>query len=262
MLTIQPTGITNNNFSKHPVFKGEDNILDEQTYNKKKFYYANQKNECDKILNDQYVPDGMKKGVKICKVASEGILEGWAVTWAATEGAKFAKSSVLKAINSKFAKSTAKAMKPLKTGIQHSARNIGKSFTKGIENFKKSNFVTKVADKIDKAEKSLNKSAPGRLVVKFISGIGKCFKALGNVISTVTHKLVQPFKKLTYDKAAKATAATLGVGSGAAGAYNAAREEIIKDKAVKSNNNTSKNKADDYADEIDNIQEQLVEDAE
>lgn len=262
MLTIQPTGITQNS-SKVLAFKGEDNLLDEETYNKKRSFYNNQKDECDEILNDQYVPEGMKKGVKICKIASEGILEGWAVTWAAAKGAKIAKSSVVKALNSKVAKGAGEIFKPLGKGIKEAGKNLRASILKGFNNFKESKFITNISKQLTKLETKLDKSSAGKVVVNIVKGIGKGFKAVGNGISTLAHKIAQPFKKLTYEKATKAGSTTLGVGSGIAGAYNAAREPEKNNEKTERNDRFKENTTDhDFADEVERYEQELVEDEE
>ena len=80
MLTIQP------NFTRNTAFRGEKAFVDQETYEAKKKYYKDKQREFNEILDDENIPEGMKKGAKVCKVASEGILEGWAVAWGASKG--------------------------------------------------------------------------------------------------------------------------------------------------------------------------------
>lgn len=249
MLTVQPK--FTNQSSYKTSFKGESDLINEEKYNEKKSYYQNQKMEFDKIINDEYVPEGMKKGAKVFKVASEGILEGWAVTWAATKGGKCLKSGYLKAANSKFAKWATEMLKPLGKGLKKSSKNIKTSLLKGLENIKTSKLVTKTTNFFSKAEETLNKTKLGQVVVATIKGIGKAFKAVGKAISYIAHKIAEPFKKVTYDKATKATASTLGVGSGIAGAYSAARKESKE---------TTSDMDKDFADEVEDFNENLAKD--
>lgn len=242
MLTVQPK--FTNQSSYKTSFKGEADFINEDKYNEKKAYYQNQKIEFDNIINDEYVPEGMKKGAKVFKVASEGILEGWAVAWGATKGGKFLKAGFVKAANSKFAKWASNMLSPIGKGIKKSANNIKTSFVKGLENIKTSKFVKNTSKKITKAEENLNKTALGKGLVTVIKTIGKGFKAVGKLISNIGKKIAKFCKNITYDKASKATASTLGVGSGIAGAYSAARDEIKKAEAKKDVEN-------DYLDELE-----------
>lgn len=254
MLTIQPR--FTNQSSYNTSFKGDNDFITEDKYNEKKNYYGNQKLEFDKIINDEYVPEGMKKGAKAFKVISEGVLEGWAVAWGATTGGKFLKTGLLKAYNSKFAKWASKMLSPISQGIKKSSKNFKTSFSKGIENIKTSKFVKNISAKLTKAEESLNKTTLGKALVTGIKYIGKAFKAVGKVISMIGSKIKAFTKNMTYEKASKATASTLGVGSGVAGAYSAAREEIKKDKSekdIRSNN--------DYTDEVENFNENLAKES-
>ena len=248
MLTVQPK--FTNQSSYKTSFKGDSDFINESKYNEKKSYYENKKSEFDKIINDEYVPEGMKKGAKVFKIASEGILEGWAVTWAAAKGGKFLKAGYLKAASSKFTKRATEMLKPLGKGLKKSSRNIKISLLNGLDKIKTSKLLTKTTSFFNKAEETLNKTKLGQVVVATVKGIGKALKAVGKAISSITHKIAEPFKKVTYDKAAKATASTLGVGSGIAGAYSAARKET---------NDTASNK--DYADEVEDFNEDLTKDS-
>ena len=214
MLTIQPR--FTQQASRAIPFRGNEEYLNEETYNQKKSYYQRQKEGFEEILNDEYVPDGMKKGAKVCKIASEGILEGWAVTWAATKGGKFLKSTFVKALNSKFAKWTAEMLSPVGKGLKTSAQKLMESLSNKTTNIKQSKFVNKLLE-------NLNKTKAGQLVLNAAKTVGKGLKTALTFVKNLGQKIISPLKDLTYDKAAKATARTLGVGSGLAGAYSAAR---------------------------------------
>lgn len=248
MLTVQPK--FTNQSSYKTAFRGDNNFITEDKYNEKKDYYENQKLEFDKIINDEYVPESMKKGAKAFKVISEGVLEGWAVAWGATTGGKFLKSGFTKLINSKSAKWAEKMFSPISQGIKKSSKNFKTSFTKGVENIKTSKFVTNVSAKLAKAEESLNKTTLGKALVTGIKYIGKAFETVGKFISKIGSKIKDFANKMTYEKASKATASTLGVGSGVAGAYSAAREEVKKAKNENDEKNDFSSEVEDYNDDL------------
>lgn len=234
MLKVQPTNIMHSS-SRTPSFKGGDIGIDEQTYNEKKNYYTKQNREFDEILQDQYVPEGMKKGVKVFKIVSEGILEGWAVAWAASKGAKFAKSGINKIFNSKTLETFAKITKPLRKGIADTGENVKTHIVKLGTKIKNSEFVTNLSEKAANITEKMQNNSVGKFTLKIGSGIKKCFQALKNTITTVAQKVADSFKKITFEKATKGSAATLGVGAGLAGAYNAAREDFIKNEKDNTN---------------------------
>lgn len=214
MLTIQPR--FTQQASRTVPFRGNEEYLNEETYNQKKSYYQRQKEGFEEILNDENVPAGMKKGAKIFKVVSEGILEGWAVTWAATKGGKILKSTFVKALNSKFAKWTAEMLSPVGKGLKTSAQKFMESLSNKTTDLKQSKLVNKLLE-------NLNKTKAGQFVLNAAKTVGKGLKTALTFVKNLGQKIISPLKDLTYDKAAKATARTLGVGSGLAGAYSAAR---------------------------------------
>lgn len=207
MLSIQPNQISQT-ASKYQTFKGSSCVLDEETYANRRSYYENQKHECDELLEDQYLPKGFKNAVKVGKVVSEGILEGWAVAWAATKGAKFSKNIGLKVIDSKFAKNIAKMFGNLAEFVK----------------VKSSPLTKKLGENFETVINKLDTNKYGKYVVKGLKAINNGFKAVKAVVTTVLEKL--GVKNFTYEKATKATATTLGVGSGLAGAYNAGKENF------------------------------------
>ena len=214
MLTIQPR--FTQQASRTVQFRGNEEYLNEETYNQKKSYYQRQKEGFEEILNDENVPAEMKKGAKVFKIASEGILEGWAVTWAATKGGNILKSSFIKAANSKFAKWAAEMLSPVGKGLKTSAQKLMESLSNKTTNIKQSKFVNKLLE-------NLNKTKAGQFVLNAAKTVGKGLKTALTFVKNLGQKIISPLKDLTYDKAAKATARTLGVGSGLAGAYSAAR---------------------------------------
>lgn len=223
MLTIQPK------YTQHsPVvlsFKSAEDTA-EQRYETKTKYYEKQVEEFDNMLKDKHTPSSFKKIAKIFKVISEALLEGWAVMWGASKGAKIIKTSVINETTSKVAKEAKHIFSPLLKGLKKTASNITTSMSKGIDNLKQTKFATNLSEKMTKLTEKLDGTTVGHYIVKGLRAIGKFFKAVGRLITLGAKKVAEPFKKTNveavYDKVSKATATTLGVGAGAAGAYNAA----------------------------------------
>lgn len=198
MLAIQPTGISQT-ASKYQNFKGESYALDDETYSNKRRYYESQRDECDELIEDKYLPRSVKNAVKVGKVVAEGSLEGWAVAWAATKGAKFSKTMVVKILNNKMIKNLASKVGDLgslaKVKSAPLLKDLGAKYTKLLDKLGQDKYGKYLANGIKGAEK-------------------------------ITNKIGTTLKGFTYDKATKITATTLGVGSGLAGAYNAGKENF------------------------------------
>lgn len=209
MLTIQPTSITHS--AKPMAFKGD---FDEVAYNHRKDYYAHQKEECDEILENQYVPKTMKTGVKVCKAISEGVLSGWAVAWAALKVSKFGKASAIKISHNKLLNKGINALSPLKEKVVKLTQNIGDSIKAKTEQF------------IKMSDEDLAKHKLGRFALKHEKAFTKVISGVQSVASAVKEKVSDVANAITYDRSAKATAYTLGVGSGIASAYNSARQDF------------------------------------
>ncbi len=218
MLTIQPTSITHS--AKPMAFRGD---FDETAYNNRKDYYAHQKEECDEILENQYVPKTMKTGVKVCKAISEGVLSGWAVAWAALKVSKFGKASAIKISNNKFLNKGIEALAPMKDGIVKTAKNIKDK----IVDSKVANAIkTKAGQFIKMSDEDLAKHKLGRFALKHEKAFHKITSGVSEIASAVKEKISGIAKAITYDKTAKAIAYTLGVGSGIASAYNSVRQDF------------------------------------
>ncbi len=208
MLTIQP------NFTAKPVrkiaFKGEgaaasNSLTDEENsfYQKKINYYEKQVKDFDEAIQDKDTPTVFKKIIKVFKVASEALLEGWAVAWGAKKGAKVIKNPM---VNSKFSKGTGKVFKNIGKGLGKVASFVSEGYTK----FKATKFMTE--------------NSFGKTLSKGLGYIEKAFSYIGEKISKLTAPLKGAKAEAVYDKAADVTSKTFGVGAGAAGAYNAATE--------------------------------------
>ena len=222
MLTVQPNFT---NYSKPAVsFRAKDAQLDEnESYFKSKVdYYKQQAKEFEKLAQDQDTPKGFKKAMNVFKIVSEALLEGWAVAWGASKGCKILKSSFLKGADSKFVKHAKEVLKPLKAGLKDSGKKVGELFSSVVDKVKTSKFADKFTKFVDK----MRENKVGKYVVQGFEYVGKAFKYIGSLIKSGFEKLAKPLREKPageiYDKAAKATSTTLGVGAGAAGAYNAA----------------------------------------
>lgn len=215
MLTIQP------NFTQHSnkalTFKSgySVNTDEDRKFQEKTQFYEDQANEFDSMIKDKKTPDYMKKIFKTFKVLSEALFEGWLVMWGASKGSKFVKDGVIKGANSKFTKEVKEILKPITKGFKNAKASFIDAITEGSKRFKESEFLKKI-----------NNNAIGKQVVKFFELIGKGFTAVGKTIKTGYNAVASHFKGKSaseiYDKAAKVTGRTLGIGAGAAGAYDAA----------------------------------------
>ena len=95
MLTIQPK-ITQYSQQRNQIsFKNTEaiGIPDDSFYRDKQNYYENQIREFDELIEDEHTPNAFKKVLKGFRVVSEGLLEGCAVAWGASKGAKVIKSA-------------------------------------------------------------------------------------------------------------------------------------------------------------------------
>lgn len=224
MLTIQP------NFTRNTAFRGEKNLVDQETYEAKKKYYQDKQREFNEILDDENIPEGMKKGAKVCKVASEGILEGWAVAWGASKGASMLKSPKVM----KFFTKAGKLITPAFEAIGKGFKALGKFASEKIDVLAKSKFVEKMdANKI------------GHVVVEGTKKLANGIKYLYNTTKDLFLKYTGKWSGDTYDKVAGATSKTLGVGAGIGGAYTAAR-----------GGDKPKDSVDNYEDEADYLNNQ------
>lgn len=235
MLTVQP-GLSN--FSKSSLtFRAKEVDIDaindkkrDEYYQQKVDYYKNQAREFDEMSKNTDTPKGFRAVMKGFRVISEALLEGWAVAWGASKGSKVIKSSILKGFNTNFGKHVKAALKSIGRGIKLSGTKISESYKSGINLIKESNFSQEVSKVVEK----MRNNSFGKYVVKGFEYIGKVFKYIGSLIASGAKKLAEPFANKTsgeiYDKVAKGTSVTLGVGAGAAGAYSATISEDKKNK--------------------------------
>lgn len=205
MLAIQPITL---NSTKNASFKG---IYDSQeSYEKERRYFENQGREFDGIINDNNIPEGMKKPFKLARIITNGIVDGLAVGWAVMAGA----NSCKKAAGSKYAKNISSAVKPIAEGFVKTLKNFGGMITEVFQKIKDNKYAQKVSALYDK----FANSKYGKPVIEFT-------KKSANVVVEFAKTIINAVKGVTYDKASKTAAGVLGGGSGVAGAYATAREE-------------------------------------
>ncbi len=225
MLSIQPS-ITNQTIRKAPVFKGDtsSNTIDEHLYESKRDYYEGQKNEFESILNDERTVKPLKDIARVFKVISEILFEGWAVAWGASKGAKFVKSSVVGGINSNVGKGIKNVLKPLGKGIVAAGEKIAQYAQATVKYVKATPTYAKFQKNAAEIIEKMDNNKYGKIALKALNTIY-------NGVEEVAGWVVKPFKKFAaslkntsfdaaYDKAAKATSTTLGVGAGATCGYN------------------------------------------
>lgn len=233
MLTIQPK-ITS--YSKPAVSFKANEGNDENYFKEKVDYYKQKAKEYEAMASDSNTPKGFRKVMRGFGVISEALLEGWAVAWGASKGAKILKSGVIKGAESKFVKHSKEVLKPVAEGIKSSGKKVAELFTKVIDNIK----TSKVAEKLTNFVGKMKEHKVGKYIVEGFEYIGKALKYVGKLIANGAKKIAEPFKNKPaseiYDKGAKAASVTLGVGAGAAGAYNAATNATERKNAEENAN--------------------------
>lgn len=207
MLTISPMVTTYSNKIK---FKGEDTAPDYETLSQSKVdYYKQQTKELEDLANDTNTPKPAKKLLHGAAVISAALLEGWAVFWGASKLSKVTKIGLMSFKDSKFFGKVKNIFRP-EGRIKSTATKVVDFAKDNIEKLRNSEF----------AQKKVGKVAVGavNLILKAFEYLGKALKAVGSFIA-------KPFKKngaeKVYDDVTKGISVTLGVGSGAAGAYSA-----------------------------------------
>lgn len=201
MLAIQPVSTNNYNRPAKVNFKGweEDISQGRQTI-------EDGQRALNEILNDQQVPDKLKKPVKFFKVLTNAALEGLAVFGSVMILGDFLK----KGKGSKVVLSAVEKAKPLGKQLVKAADELGKLSSKGIEKVKGTSIGKNIVSKLSKFF--------GTMKGKRILVHARKFK---RQIAKILQKVLAPIKNLNGDKATKGVAAVLGIGSGATGAFEA-----------------------------------------
>lgn len=227
MLEIQPS-ITQKSV-RVPAFTNRDNF-DEETYRQKRAYYENKKEGFESLINDEHIPSGMKTGAKICKIVSVGMVDGLAVAYGAATAGKFTKTVAKNFAKTKIFKGAEKIAEPLTAGMKTSGEKLLKALSEEFNKLKTTKFITNIKTKFNNIIEKMNESKTGSLTVGMFNSIGNGLKYVGEKISKVANRVFTAIKGITYDKAVKVGATTLGVGSGLAGSYGAARKAGDKDE--------------------------------
>ena len=228
MLTIQPKITQYSQQRSNISFKSREDggIPDDSFYKEKQAYYEDQIREFDTLIEDEHTPTAFKKILKGFRVVSEGLLEGCAVAWGASKGAKVIKSAAVKGASSNFVKGTRKVFAPMVEGFKSTGTKIWKAIGEKAANIKGSKFFTNISEKFTTLVNRMNENKVGKFVVSSFENIGKAFKWVGKKIAEgykfVAGKIKGMNGSEVYDKTANITSKTLGAGAGVAGAYNAA----------------------------------------
>ena len=241
MLTIQPKFTQYTQQRNNVSFKSSDvaGIPDDSFYQDKTRYYEDQIKEFDTLIEDEHTPTAFKKVLKGFRVVSEGLLEGCAVAWGASKGAKVIKSAAVKGAGSNFAKKAGEIFGPIAAGFKSTGSKIWKGIGAKITDIKASKFMTNLSEKFGKVVEKMRNSKVGKYIVQGFELVGKALKWIGGKIAAGFKFLKGKVKNMNgsevYDKAANITSKTLGAGAGVAGAYNAATraDERAEQKAVR-----------------------------
>lgn len=210
MLTVQPYS-TSSSIAKRPAFKGE---WDKATIDQERDFIERQKEALDSVLNDDYVPDKMKKPFKFFKVLYNAALDGLAVFGAVF----FMKDFIKKGANSKVAQ---KAVSTAKPAIDASAKGLkyvgGKLYDYCAKAYK---FLrnTSLGQKSAELYNKFANTEAGKVVIKYT-------KVAASKAKTLLDKAISPIKGASVDKATNGLATVLGIGSGISGAYETAMKE-------------------------------------
>lgn len=194
MLTIQPN--FTRNYSVRPAFGWSESTIEEE-----KQFYQDRVDEIDGLLENNFVPESIKKPFKFFRVLGNAAFQGLAVFGSTLAVAEFLKKGKAKLSSYKFVQKSVDKFKNLKLGekfnnvyLAAKNTNLGKKVSEYIDKFDKSELGLKVADLKTKSKDTIK-------------------------------KVVTPLKKVNYKNA---TAVVLGTGSGLAGGY----EEFIKENPV------------------------------
>jgi len=201
MLAIQPVSTNNYNKPAKVNFKGwEDDISQgRQTI-------EDGQRALNEILNDQQVPDKLKKPVKFFKVLTNAALEGLAVFGSVMILGDFLK----KGKGNKVVQQAVGKAKPVVDKALSFAEKLGELFKKGVEKAKETSIGKRIEAKLNE----FFSTKKGKRILDH----ARKFK---RQLSKVLEKVLAPIKNMNGDKATKGVATVLGIGSGATGAYEA-----------------------------------------
>ena len=208
MLAIQPISISNSRSasSSRPAFKGG---WDKDSLDNERSFYERQREELDTLINDDHIPEKIKKPFKFFRVLANGAIDGLAVFGSVMMLAGFLK----KGSNSQIVNKMTEAIKPMGGKVAAGAGKITELASKLAE--KVSN--TTVGKKVLGLFKKFASTYKGKKVLVIV-------RKLLRKASAIFKKILAPVKKMTKDGATKGIATGLGIGSGISGAYEASME--------------------------------------
>lgn len=210
MLTVQPYS-TSVNVPKRPAFKGD---WDKSSIDEERSFIERQAQALDTIINDDYVPDKMKKPFKFFKVLYNAALDGLAVFGAVF----FMKDFIKKGLNSKVAQKIVKAVKPAinvsSKGLKYAGEKAAEGISAGYKFVRNTSLGMKIADLYNK----FAITNAGKVVIDYANKGGA-------VAKKVALSVGESAKKINLDKTTNGIATVLGIGSGLSGAYETAMKE-------------------------------------
>ena len=190
-----------------PSFKGDPNELTGEQE-----MWKGISEQVEDLLNDENLPKPVRKFSKFLKVVSSGVLTALGVIWASKKAGTLVRS----AVTSQFAKGLKDKLRSAYKFVKEPAKKVFNwvkdLVVKNFDKTKDKGFMKKIVDKFN----SLKNGNVGN----FVSKIGKNLKDFGNWLKGIFTNLKGKF---TFDGVNKAVANTMGVGSGAAAAYETAK---------------------------------------
>lgn len=212
MLGISP--ITYNSKSHTPSFgynkKDVDNDIN---------FYKEQVEELDEFINENYIPDKMKKPFKFFRTIANGAIDGLAVFGSTLMLASFVKKSGAKLNSNKFVKNAVEKTKPLAKKVPEAVSFVKEKISTLFDKLLKSSVYQKFAD-----------TKLGRRIIADTSVLTVKGEDAMSTAKKSIDKAIEPIKNINSDKAVKGTATVLGIGSGITGAYETTmRDDITAD---------------------------------
>lgn len=202
MLGISP--ISYNSQSHSPSFGYSKRDVDNDIN-----FYKEQVEELDQFINENYIPDKMKKPFKFFRTIANGAIDGLAVFGSTLMLASFVKKSSAKINSNKYVKNAVEMAKPYAQKIPVALSYIKGQASKGLDELVDRNIISaKTEEKIKNA-----------------------FKPLFDI-------------HINSDKAVKSTATVLGIGSGITGAYETTMRDDIKNEDEYDNDEDFRDEAD------------------
>jgi len=186
MLAIQPVSMNTN--PQKVSFQRSDR----QSFEDDRDFFEQQKREIEGLIDDNRLPGGMRKFLKVANVVTDALIAGFTVACATIASATCGKNTFNKLVSNKMVKNTIAGFEPM-------GEYAGKGFGK-LKHYS-ADLVRKLFGK----EK-------GQTIIDYTKKTIKTAKDF--------FKKINPFETTDkFDKATAKVATGLGVGAGAASAY-------------------------------------------